>query len=155
MEKWIKVTKKLEISEHDTPDIKDAKKIKYWIKCIPYANLNKFNELNKYEIYDGNIESCRMAEFKLEARHIQDEANKSNAITSYIEDGYGKIRQRIFTGNFKEDRIKDLVAFLKKYGSIKSWDAIERQEKIEELNLKIEELEDQIISLKDEIERKK
>ena len=32
MEKWIKVNNKLEISEHDTPDIKDSK------KCLWFEN---------------------------------------------------------------------------------------------------------------------
>lgn len=156
---WIKVTKDLDINEMDTPDDIGGSSIKYWIKCIDNGRKHKSMsgnsyELLYYEVYNRFLEPTELVEFNLKCKSLTDYFYGEYYLRANIEDNNNEIRTKNFQGCQIQISLAKLIEFMKKYGSFKSWEAIEIQEKYDDLQIQYKTLYNRSEELESELKRK-
>ncbi len=153
LEKWYRITKKLEIEEYDKPDISNAKTTKYWLKRNFNGRTHTTSAGNEYELYDyiiynEYVEETVISEMNLTCYDIHDSYD-SMVNGTYMEfemkDSYKSNKKITMGGNYsRSEIIIDAIKFMKEFGTFRAWEAIELYQENTELKKKITELENTI-----------
>ena len=165
---WIRITKKLVVSEYKQPDISLSGKTKYWLKKNDVGNMHTTSFGNSYvlfnfEIFDCFLEPTEIVEQNLTCREIADslESAFGNTVRFSIEDSNGLVINRYFgsigtsSGKSREAALIEGIIFMKEYGQFHSWEAISLAEELKEVKEGRRKLWKKYIDLKEKMTKKK
>jgi hypothetical protein len=169
LEKWLRVSKALEVEEFEKPNIRLEAQTKYWIK-VTYngrghsTSSTYTHKLYDYQVFDQVLEPSIIEEMNLKCKTLHDTWVWNSGV--YAEfglfDSEQKLRNIEIYGSSHQEKIRNGIIYMKEYGHFKSWEAIEvYEEKIELLkefenrDNRIESLEGLIQKLRKEIDELK
>jgi hypothetical protein len=157
--KFLKISRNYELKILDNPDETGSDSVRYWIKCTdsgkPHQDKSKTNSyylINNYRILDKNLKKTQIIELNFICKSIKEKYIRNDwSLVVILQDINGETRTREFSSGGILSRFKKLFNYLETYGSLKSWEAIEVQEKYDELNERYENLYIENENLKKEL----